>query len=125
MVYFFYKIHKSNGTVAFSWPQNLTRLSAGLGFGNAERLPIHIIFLINGARLFGTNQRNWSITSVHLVAAYNASVSLAKNFTDALLNSSSPEYQAEAAAFCDGIKAAYNSSDAADEYRGCMVTGFE
>ena len=58
-------------------------------------------------------------------AAYNSSVTSSENYTEALSNSSSPEYQAASAAFCADVDASYKNSTLADQYDGCQVTGFQ
>lgn len=61
----------------------------------------------------------------YILAAFNSSVTLSKNFTSELANTSSPEFKAEADSFCAGVNASYQNSNISDAYQGCVVTGFE
>ena len=56
--------------------------------------------------------------------AFNSTVAIDKNFTEALNDPNSEEFQQEAANFCDNVDQAYASANISQEYTGCIVTGF-
>lgn len=59
-----------------------------------------------------------------IVGAFNSTVSINKNFTEALNDPDSEEFQEEADNFCGNVDQAYASANISQEYAGCIVTGF-
>lgn len=57
--------------------------------------------------------------------AYSAKATLNKTYTVDHGDSTSQVYQQEAAAFCAAVDSTFESSNIAQDYTGCVVTGFE